>query len=55
MFPGELSQHQVLVKSWMPTPDQMNKIDKEAEIEKAIAEKNITVIERKNIITIKDV
>jgi hypothetical protein len=37
---GELSQQQVLVKSQIPTPDQMSKVDKEAETKKAIEEKN---------------
>ena len=39
LFPGDLSQQQVLVKSQIPTPDQMTKIDKEVEIKKDIAQK----------------
>ena len=37
---GELSQQQVLVKSNIPTPDQMSQIDKEAELQRAIEVKN---------------
>jgi hypothetical protein len=55
LFPKELSQQQVLLKSQIPTPNQMTKIDKEVEIENAIAEKYKATIERKNIIKIKDV
>ena len=51
---GELSQQQGLVKSWILTPDQMTKLDKEEEIQKAIAEKSRAAIERKNIIRIED-
>ena len=51
----ELSQQQVLVKSQIQTPDQMSKIDKEAEIKKSIDEKNRVVSEQKNLIKIKDV
>ena len=43
------------MKSQIPTLDQMIKVDKEAEIQKAIAEKNRASIEKKNIIRIKDV
>ena len=46
MLPGELSQHQLLVKSQIPTIDQMTKIDKEAKIKKTITEKNKTSIEQ---------
>jgi hypothetical protein len=45
LFPWEFSQQQVLVKSQIPTPDQMTKIDKEEEIKKAIALKNRVSIE----------
>ena len=40
----------MLVKSQIPTSDQMLKIDKEAEIKKAIDEKNRVASEKKNII-----
>ena len=50
----ELNQQQVLVKSQIPTLDQMTKVDKEEEIHKAIAEKSIVAIEQNNIIRIKD-
>ena len=55
LLPGELIQQQVLVKSQIATLDQMLKIDKEAEIKKAMVEKHRSRIERKNIIRIKDV
>ena len=55
LLPRELSQHQVLVKSQIPTPDQMSKIDKEAEIKRAIEEKNRATSEQKNLIRIEDV
>ena len=32
LLPGELSQQQVLVKLKIPTPDQMSRLDKEAEL-----------------------
>ena len=32
LFPGELNQQQLMVKSWIPTLDQMIKVDKEEEI-----------------------
>jgi hypothetical protein len=53
LFPGELSQQWVLVKSQIPTPDQMTKIDKKSEIKKAIAKKNRASIEWKNSIRIE--
>ena len=55
LFPGELSQQQVLVKSQIPTSDQMLKINKEVEIKRAIVEKNRVASERKNLIRIEDV
>ena len=55
LLPGELSQQQVLVKSQIPTLDQMIKIDKEEEIKKSIVEKNKDASEWKNIIRIEDV
>jgi hypothetical protein len=55
LFPRELSQKQVLVKSQIPTPYQMSKIGKEEEIKKAINEKNRDASEWKNLIKIGDV
>ena len=55
MLPRELSQQQVLVKSQIPTPDQMSKMDKEAKIKKAIEEKSKVSSERKNLVRIEDV
>ena len=52
---GELSQQRVLVKSQIPTPDQMSKVDKEAERKKAIEEKNKFASKRKNLVRIEDV
>ena len=52
---GELSQQQVLVKSQIPTPDQMSKVDKEAETKRAIKEKNKIASERDNLVIIEDV
>ena len=54
LLPGELSQQQVLVNSMMPTLDQMTRVDKEEEIQKAIAEKSRASVERKNLIRIED-
>ena len=54
LLPRELSQQQVLVKSQIPTPDQMSKVDKEAETKKAIEEKNKVASKRKNLIKIED-
>ena len=51
---GELSQQHVLVKSKIPTPDQMTQVDKEAKIQNAIAGKRRATIERKNHIRIED-
>ena len=45
----------MLVKSQIQTPYQMIKIDKEAEIMKAIAEKSRATIEQQNIIKIEEV
>lgn len=55
LLPKELSQQQVLVKSQIPTPDQMSKVDKEAETKRAIEEKNKVASERKNLVRIEDV
>ena len=52
---GELSQQQVLVKSQIPTLNQMSKVDKEAETKKSIEEKNKVASEQKNLIRIEDV
>ena len=54
-FPRELGQQHVLVKSWIPTPNQMSKVDKEAKIKRDIVEKNRATSERKNLIRIEDV
>ena len=54
LLSGELSQQQLLVKSKIPTPDQMVQIDKEEEIQKAKIEKIKSIIERRNIIRIED-
>jgi hypothetical protein len=35
LIPGEFSQQQVLVKSQIPTPDQISKVDKEAKTKKS--------------------
>ena len=51
---GELSQQHVLVKSQIPTLDQMTKDGKEVEIQRVIAEKNRTSIEWKDPIRIED-
>ena len=40
LLPRELSQQQILVKSQIPTPDQMSQIDKEAKLQRAIEVKN---------------
>ena len=55
LLPRELTQQQVLVKSQIPTPDQMSKVDKEAETKKSIEEKNKATSERKNLVRIEDV
>ena len=36
LLPGELSQLKVLVKSKIPTPDQMSQIDKEGELKEPL-------------------
>jgi hypothetical protein len=36
LLPRELIEQQILIRSRIPTPDQMSKIDKEAEQERAI-------------------
>jgi hypothetical protein len=55
LLPRELSQQQVLVKSRIPTLDQMSKIDKEAETKKVVEENNRVASEQKNLIKIEDV
>ena len=52
LLPGELSQQQVLVKSQIPTPAQMSKVDKQAETKKAIEEKNKVASQHNNLIRI---
>ena len=54
LLSGELSQQQVLVKSQIPSIDEMTRANKEEEIQRAIVEKNRAAIERKNPIRIKD-
>ena len=54
LLPGELSQHHVLVKSKIPTPDQMSQIDKEVELNRAIVVKNKVSSERMTIVGIED-
>ena len=54
LFPGELSQQQVLFKSMIPTPDQMSQIDKEVEQKKAIEVKSKTSSGKLNIVRIDD-
>ena len=51
----ELSQQQVLVKSRIPTMDQMSKIDKEAKTKKSIEERNRVASEKNNLMKIEDV
>ena len=46
LFLRELSQHQVFVKSNIPTPKQMMHIDKEAEKQKDNIEKNKVTIKQ---------
>ena len=55
LFPRELSQQWVFVKSQIPTLDEMSKIDKETKINKSIDAKNRVVSEGKNLIRIEDV
>ena len=55
LLPGELSQQKMLVKSQIPTPNQMSKVDKEAKTKRAIEEKNKVASERQNLIRIEDV
>ena len=54
LLPGELSQQQVLLKSKIPTLDQLVQIDKEIEIQKSKLEKNKVALEQRNPIMIKD-
>ena len=54
LLPKELYQQHVLVKSQIPTPDQMSKADKEVETKKAIEEKNKFATKQKNLIRIED-
>ena len=51
---GELSQQQILIKSKIPTPDQMSQIDKEEEQERAIEDKSKVLSEWLNIVRIDD-
>ena len=54
LLPRELSQQQILIKSKIPTPDQMSQIDKEAKQERSIEEKSKVSSERLNIVRIND-
>ena len=54
IIPRELSQQQVLVKSKIPTLNQMIQIDKEAEIQNTKVEKMKVSTERRKIIRIED-
>ena len=54
LLPGELSQQQVLLKSMIPTPDQMSQIDKEAKQKKAIEVKSKTSSGKLSIVRIDD-
>ena len=51
LLPRELIQQQVLVVSMIPTPDQMSKVDKEAELKRTIEERNKS--ERDNVVRIE--
>ena len=53
-LPGELSQQYVLVKSKIPTPNQMSQIDKEVELKRDIDVKNKVSGERMNVVRIED-
>ena len=53
LLPGELSQQQVLVMSMIPTPDQMSKVDKEAELKRSIEERHKVSSERDNVVRIE--
>ena len=54
LLPGELSQQQILIKSKIPTPDQMSQIDKEAEQERSMEVKSKVSSEQLNIVRIDD-
>ena len=54
LLPGELSQQQVLIKSMIPTPEQMSRMDKEAKLKKAIEVKNKGSSEQVDIVRIED-
>jgi hypothetical protein len=53
LLPGELSQQQVLLKSNIPTLDQMIQIDKEGERQKPKMEKNKAATKRKILPKVK--
>ena len=53
-MPGELSQQQILLKSMIPTLDQMSQVDKEAEQKKSIAVQSKVLSGRLNIVSIDD-
>ena len=54
LLPGELIQQRVLVKSKIPTPEQMIQIDKEVERQKVGIERCKSIIERKMLPRIDD-
>ena len=54
LLPRELIQQQVLLKSKIPTLDQMDQIDKEVERQMSKLEKNKASMQRKNPIRVED-
>ena len=54
LFPGELSQLKVLIKSMILTLEKMSWMDKEAEHKKATEVKNKGSSEQVNVVSIKD-
>ena len=54
LLPREPDQQKMLVKTQIPTPDQMSKVDKEAKTKKSIEEKNKVASEWRNLVRIED-
>ena len=54
LLPRELSQQQVLLKSKIPTLDQMVQINKETKRHKSKSKKRKDFVERRNLIRIED-
>jgi hypothetical protein len=54
LLPGELSHQQILIKSRIPTPDQMSQINKEAEHKRSIVVKSKVSSKRLDIVRIED-